>query len=317
MTLCSGTLDRLRELLDEHDPAKDRFMTASSDRRANILDALVTARDALLERALGERRSGLPICSITSNLASALHRYATISDWAIYDAIQLAACLPFDSRRLGEALAPRALLFLSIRMLDDSIDGHVTYKGHYATIVGELKTSTEHAIEVNTIASLLIGLEASRQVDPEDLALAQTTLHGQLFEFDPVAADSLASYESMVTAKMVAYGLVVYGPLLRAIEPPFRHAVDGFVRRSLMLGQVVNDLVDRESDEERHQPNRWSLAEELGDTEAAFLSDLELLAEGCRTLGAYAPYGAARIADLARYTLEAVDVPVLEPADPD
>ncbi|MCA9773445.1 MAG: hypothetical protein KC466_13610 [Myxococcales bacterium] len=295
----------LRRSAEASGDAKERHLKATEARRGRDLARIVAARDAALGRALRPAEGGGS--AAMKALAEGVLAYARRNDWNWIDVLLLLACLDEDAgvcERLGRA----GLLYQSYRMVDDVLDGHRDYKGHYPTLLGELERAGRSPSEVSALTllpALAMMCEALDGSAPMEAfaALARRTVLGALTECMPSEDLTLDRYEAIVEGKMVCYGLLLYGPAIEAAAPPEREALGGFLESSFFVAQVANDLVDREDDRRRGQPNFWNLQ---SDRAAArrFVERVEDLGRRADGLAdRLRPYGRSRVHDIANYAL--------------
>jgi hypothetical protein len=79
-----------------------------------------------------------------------------------------------------------------------------------------------------------------------------------------------------------------------------------FLKTSFHFGQILNDLLDRESDLARNQPNFWNIHGK--SSFRRIVDELAELTTGAETLPLpYRAYGTSRVADLAGYGVQVAD----------
>jgi hypothetical protein len=289
-----------------HAPAKQAFFDATDTARADLLREVAAARDAMLDVVLGRNDpTALASAPVRAAIAS-IGRYAGASDWNLIDVGVLALCLPDRGDAVTERLAAASLAFHALRMVDDAIDGHRSYKNDYPTMLGELTVRQDTASAASTVtllAALPLLCEGLCRCPSINDAL-QRTVFGALHE--ALATDPRREYDAIVVGKMVSYGLVLYGPVIAAIEQQERRAVTAFLQASFRLGQLANDLLDAESDAAQGQPNYWNIHGD--DASAGVVREMDGLVRLAAPMAdRYQPYASARICDLAGYGLHAID----------
>jgi hypothetical protein len=289
-----------------HGAAKQAFFDETASARTELLDGVAAARDAILDALLARNDPVAQSSPQVQPVLSALRRYARCSDWNLIDVSALALCLPERDRHLVTSLAAASLSFHALRMVDDAIDGHHSYKGSYPTMLGELATRPETrptATTATLLAALPLLCEGLARCPSINDAL-QRTVFGALHEL--LACDPRREYDAIVDGKMVSYGLVLYGPVLGAMAPVDRESATAFLRASFRIGQLANDLLDADADRQQGQPNFWNIHGD--DAALAMTRDIEHLTRLGEALAPrYQPYVAARICDLGTYAIQAVD----------
>lgn len=238
--------------------------------------------------------------------------YFDRSDWALLDMIALAACTSVPAEQVSDAVAANALLYHALRMLDDVLDCHQDYKGGQRTLFGELSGDAE-TVQLASAGNLLpvmimmASTITSTKLTEEDRRLIERTLMGMLHESFPGSIRSLESYREIAMAKMGAYGLFLYRPVLLMFEAATQKRLERFLARSFFVSQVINDLHDRHEDEARRQPNYWFLVHEPQDAVGRLIREISVLSWACSRVAPPArDYAHARVADLIGYILKVI-----------
>src|SRR5262249_46304113 len=125
----TGLNHLLKELWDRHSGVKGEFYRRTEERRAFLYDLVRRSRDhylgALLRRGIEDQSRAPELAEIAQMVST----YASSSDWALLDLIALAACCTQPPERIAVSLSPVITAYQALRMVDDVIDGHLTYKG--------------------------------------------------------------------------------------------------------------------------------------------------------------------------------------------
>lgn len=296
----------LQAYRDAYEPAKRAFFAVTEGPRADLLKRIVERRnvslDDIAERALRQTHGNPRVAETLQGL----RRYAEASDWNLVDVVLLAAAAGTPTDSTIERLAGAALAFHALRMIDDVLDVHLTYKESYPTMLGDLcerLQSAPCASQATLLGALLLlcdGLLRSSSVHD----VLQHTIVGAMHE--SLAVDCEREYDDIVVGKMVHYGLVLYGPVLDGIPAAHYDPVAAFLKASFRVGQLSNDLADGAADHERRQPNFWNIHRR--DAPARFLREFgDLAASGESLPDPYRRYALARVADLAGYGVQIVD----------
>ncbi len=296
----------LEQLQDRHGTRKDEFFSRSESIREAIFDKVTGERDRVLEE-LAESLSAKKLSErLVSPLIGDVVDYARETDWAILDCMVLAACAGRSPESIAKSMTPALLAFLAIRMLDDALDKHDTYKDDYATVRGALRNrypDQETVDGAHWLLTTMIFAEAMRHTGEEDNYFSCQTLEAMMAEFTNDRAWNAADYREMAVGKMVNYGLLIYQPILNLIDTDSDDALRTFVECGSFVGQLVNDLGDVESDRQRGQPNFW-LVEPSPAAEAMLIGELQRMEKFADTApDDFSYYASARIHDLADYTL--------------
>jgi hypothetical protein len=299
---------RLNEIHAANCGAKEVFMHRTEASRTKFLQSIGLARDQLLECCLSQASLHARSNSNVGFILDLIKQYAHASDWNLVDVTVLALCLEDANREeLIQRIASASLAFHSLRMIDDAIDRHLTYKGNYPTMFGTLCDRTDlraAAADVTLIAALLLFGEGVAR-SPFLLVHLQKTILGALQE--SLVKDAIIEYDSIISGKMISYGMVLYSPVLADIDNHCRLSVSTFLEASFRLGQLLNDLLDCDADLTSKQPNFWNIHRE--DSPELMLNELAQLAARAEDLPIqFRPYGKTRLTDLARYGIEIAEV---------
>jgi hypothetical protein len=304
-------LKLFRSLDAMHRVRKDKLYTRTSERRAELLRAIKLARDALIERAFDTAENSIGRCPALGVIKGEVCAYASRSDWAFFDLLALAACSDQAPEAVAKVLAPRALIFHALRMLDDALDGHVTYKGGVTTLLGAI--SAVPALEpvrlaVSVLTATLLTIEGALGLTDADRSWIDRTLLGMVEEVSGLVPWSRDRYREMAKAKMVSYGMFLYSPVVNVFGTSTKAALGKFLEESFFVAQMSNDLHDRENDRGRKQPNYWLLTDGPEAAVPQFVAEVLLLSNSCASLTPdVVDYGHARVADLLHYILQVSD----------
>ncbi len=132
--LTTEVLARLESVRARCVPARARFHAATDDARSK---ALLRAAGAAPTRR-SARRSSPVLTTASTGLAREAVEYLHCCDWALYDVFALAVAIGADGTAV-EALIGPVLVYQSLRLVDDVVDGHRSYKGAYETLYGYLR----------------------------------------------------------------------------------------------------------------------------------------------------------------------------------
>ena len=284
-------------------PLRARFHSSTEAARGLVLLALEERRDALVRDAISGPDGTLDW------LARETLVYLHKCDWALLDTLALAVAVGLDGATV-DVLGGPVLVYQSLRMIDDVVDGHTSYKGAYETLYGFLLRHYDEpeARAICILAATGLAIRGSALVTGSSAEHARRTVTGMLLECQSTeTAPSLDEYLGIVERKMVSYSRLLYGPVLEAGGLPLEGPVATFFDSSFVLGQILNDLHDLEDDYARKQPNFWT-AEGSGGAEDMLHRFSALVALFAELPEVLVPYAHARVADLTQYALEIVEL---------
>jgi hypothetical protein len=310
MILPPSTVQALAGLQAVHRPRKDRFYERSAAVRETLFRLIRTHRNRLLHEMFARINAVRPGSGPVLELEAKALRYFEDSDWAFLDLIALAACSATGEEQIATAVAPHALLYHTLRMLDDVLDNHENYKGGVATLFGDLKSESKMeslAVAGNLIPALMLAARFTSQLSAYDLELYERTLIGMLHEAFGRGWRPGDDYRKMAEAKMGAYGMFLYRPVILLFDPGTRSTLECFLSRSFFVAQLINDLQDENEDRARGQPNFWLTAEDPGSAVDHFIGEVNALCSSCATVSpAVQHYAHVRASDLIGYCLQVV-----------
>jgi hypothetical protein len=308
----SATVRFFQELHAINRPRKDSFYQGSTERRRRLFAGIKDSRNRLLDDLFARVADVRPESEQLRQVRLKLYDYYDRSDWALLDLVALAACTTATVEDVCDAIAPNALLYHSLRMLDDVLDAHHDYKGGARTLFGELSLNTEPshlASHANLIPAMMMMAGTSATLAAEDRRLLERTLIGMLHESFPGNWRSPESYRQIAAAKMGAYGLFLYRPVLLMFDSATRDTLEPFLVRSFLISQFLNDLQDQRDDEAREQPNYWLMGRDPQVSIEEFRREIEAYAGSCAGVPHPArDYAHARVTDSIGYLLQVIEI---------
>jgi hypothetical protein len=234
---------------------------------SEFLDELDAAYRAEVDRFIDACRRDLVLRPALDPMLAALREYAEWLVWVAWNPANLAPLVGDDLGAPARRLAPALLAYAGLRLVDDGLDGHETYKGFKPTLLGWLRTRRpQPSVDVCAYSGFVglclfeFGVRRVDDVSGADAAREVATL------FDGVAVGALAeplvglacdarTYEHIARRKSSAYNLILYKPLLDGVEPSPRRRLLSVLSEMDTLAQLVNDATDAGDDRERRQPN--------------------------------------------------------------
>jgi SAM-dependent methyltransferase len=204
--------------------------------------------------------------------------YADWMQWSLWDLPAFAVAIEPEPAVFRRAVTACGLVYTAIRVFDDLIDRHYSYKGRRRTL---LAVSEEHArpgeaLALNSLAGLLLCFDGlDRLSDSDDPALADTrrllvasirrAVVGAIMEFTDLHEWSIEDYRRLVRLKNVDYWRALYA----AVDPRLESPLYPFLERYYELAQYLNDVGDYAADLASGQPNLVALRAALLDGEPA------------------------------------------------
>ena len=313
MTATRGDVVGRVDALHESCPASAAAFTAEHGERVDDYRRLVSAG---IDEALAELRAEMADASggnaLVTEIGEHLTGYVAWMQWSLWDLPVIAAAVEPDGDRFRHDVAGCGLVYIAIRMVDDVIDGHFSYKGVRDTFFGSVSEThgdAQRSRGLATLAALLLcfdGLDRLARADGlggptagDVLRSLRRAVVGAMMEHTPEPRSSPDEYVRMVRLKNVDYWRALYA----AVDPERQSPLYPFLERYYELAQYLNDVGDYEDDARRGQPNLLALHAAGGN--------------GCRPVDDPRPWGvtdeveellAERVLELGALAAELPDV---------
>lgn len=303
--------DRVNKFIDECRDVKDSFSKSSESLRQAYLSEIIARRDALLDRVLSTENHLLPSYSDKLlRLEKSIKKYAGHCNWNFVDLTFFLACMNEVDSSILEQIAKASLTYQAYRMIDDLIDEHMDYKGKGQTLYQLCKLDHElnlHLVSATILPALIMICEGLKELDRNFADCAIKTVKGVLIETLGNPIETVEQYTAMVDGKMVAYGMLLYGPALQMIDRQITRQVTSLMRETFLCSQIANDLFDRDDDAQRGQPNFWNIL----DPNEAFEHLMEKLsilsAERFNIPAKLNFYFTSRLYDICKYIIQGLN----------
>jgi SAM-dependent methyltransferase len=218
-------------------------------------------KDALsrMRAEMDDLAAGSPVVHELGEQASA---YVDWMQWCLWDLPVLAVALESEADTFRSAVMACGIVYISIRIFDDFIDQHYSYKGRHDTLLATVSTTypdLQKAAGLNTLAGLLLcfqGLQALTEAGltatvHEVVGAVRRAVVGAIMEFDELHQWTPAQYQRLVKLKNVDYWRVLYAGL----DPTCSSPLHPFLEQYYELAQYLNDVDDYEDDARWGQPN--------------------------------------------------------------
>ena len=234
--------------------------------------------DALrrMRAEIDDLTAGNPVAHELGEQASG---YVDWMQWCLWDLPVLAIALESAADDFRCAVTACGMVYIAIRIFDDVIDQHYSYKGRHDTLLATVSTAypePQKAAGLNTLAGLLLcfqGLQALTEAGlaatvHEVVGSVRRAVIGAIMEFADLHQWTPAEYQRLVRLKNVDYWRVLYAGLDPACSSPLYP----FLEKYYELAQYLNDVDDREDDARWGQPNLLAIhraADPAADRSAA------------------------------------------------
>lgn len=261
--------EKIRMLADDCKAAKSRFDTDYGTEIANYRQAIAAAVQTFvsdLRQTVGHVAGNNLVCD---TLVEKAGQYIDWLQWTFWDLPYYACALRLPVERLQKGVRSCGMAYLSLRIVDDAVDRHFTYKGRHDTLLSlfeKERLGNQRAEGLTVLAGLLVCFSGLRELagstDPVPvqmlgrcLEMLQHCTIGAIAELSPREAWSEEYYERLIQLKNVAFWETLYS----GIDPHNDSPLLPFLRRYYALAQKLNDVGDFPEDERRSQPNLLSL----------------------------------------------------------
>jgi hypothetical protein len=262
-SVVSGTLDEIRA-------ARDRHAARSASDVEDFIRLVERAYGREVDAFLERYRRDVVLRAVLDPLLEEAGAYLAWLGWVGWNAANLAPLACPDLQAAAKSSAPAMLAYCGLRLVDDGLDGHDTYKGHHPTLVAFFGSAPRKLGEGRRNAfSAFVGscvftfaLERIAQVSGAAAASTISTLFeraaiGVLAEVLVGDGADSATYQQIVRRKAAAYNLILYRPFLDEVEPAARRTLTRVLSDLDVLAQLINDLNDVGDDRERPQLNAF------------------------------------------------------------
>ncbi|MEM8960941.1 MAG: class I SAM-dependent methyltransferase [Acidobacteriota bacterium] len=289
--------------------------------RHDVAAGVGEALDRLRER-IREISGDDPLCV---DLAAMLTDYVEWLQWTFWDLPTFAVVTSVEGENLRRNVAACGFVYLSLRLLDDVLDGHYRYRQRRPTLLARLSDSHgagRRAEGLTVLSALLLCLEGVAELDrmPDGPRLGQVVdsarraVIGAMLEHAPAERWDDAYYQRLIALKNVDYWRCLYV----AIDPDCASPLYPFLTDYYAVAQKLNDLQDVAADEARDQPNLVGIVRRQGDDASDRVA--AILADDCRRLAELAaglPENERDIAyaKLGEHLAEAKRLKVFEPVE--
>jgi SAM-dependent methyltransferase len=216
----------------------------------------------VLQRKVEAVSAGDPSCL---RVVGEVKEYVSWMQWALWDLPYYAVAARPTLAQFRRTVAACGLIYISIRIFDDVIDEHYSYKGRHATVLASASqdfTRGRSAQGLTILAGLLVcfeGLEHLLSLPADVPASApgrvisaiQRAVVGAIMEYSGSQQWSSAFYDLLVELKNVHYWQSLYA----ALDPELTSPLYPFLEKYYALAQNLNDVQDFDEDQRLQQPN--------------------------------------------------------------
>jgi hypothetical protein len=157
------------------------------------------------------------------------------------------------------------IIYLSARLIDDAIDGHVHFKNFMKTLYGYLVTKVveREAAGLCTMMGNMVYQNSLKNLIKENyiesanilIQLYSEIIPGALMESFVKGNADINLYEKIIKRKSVKYDMMLNKIYFRTLEPSLRDFMIELLSEFSETAQWLNDLMDYEDDKSRNQLN--------------------------------------------------------------
>jgi len=270
----------LSKLIEDATREADAFETRHAQRldayRQAIAQGVESAVNTLHEdvRALS---AGDPLCDTMMQLAT---EYVLWLRWTLFDLPRYAIVFETPLATFRERVTATALIYQSIRILDDVLDTHLTYKDLHSTLLGSATekltgndaSSSDLPTNLSLLTSVLLSVEGLRRLANlckdggpsvliEVLEAYRKTVVGAILEYSPHSSPTTHYLVRLVDLKNVSYSRILIAAL--SVDKEKHQMLLAWIDELYVLSQQLNDLNDLRRDVASGQPNFiWEMLKE-------------------------------------------------------
>jgi|GEM_PF-1104652 2-polyprenyl-3-methyl-5-hydroxy-6-metoxy-1,4-benzoquinol methylase len=204
-----------------------------------------------------------------ARLLEQVREYVSWMQWSLWDLPYFAIALRPSLDSFRQAVTACGLVYISIRIFDDAIDQHFTYKTRHSTLLATTSQTfpqSRDAQGLTILAGLLLCFEGLRKLVDSDpnmqtaitrglVPSIQRAVIGAIMEYSDSSEWTSDYYERLVRLKNVDYWHALYA----ALDPEHASPLYPFLEVYYNLAQNLNDVQDIEEDQRLGQPNLLSL----------------------------------------------------------
>jgi hypothetical protein len=213
-------------------------------------------------------------------LLKANRNYIDWMCWTLGDAQTIGGIFSMTDPVSGEILANLHLLSHSLRIFDDVIDEHHTYKGKNETLLNKVEkllrinsncfqNKDRRSFSISNLVALLTlfrglnGLLNSHieentkiRIIKDACELYQKTLVGLILELSPTVGAE-GEYENIVGLKSIPFSILLFSPFLNLLPRHYvqKKEIDQTLKPLWELSQILNDINDLSEDLLTGQPS--------------------------------------------------------------
>jgi len=254
-----ATLDAVRRGCDA---AAEAFLAARGADVETYRDLVSQGMKDALRRMEADTDDLAAGSSAVRELVEQASGYVDWMQWCLWDLPLLAVALESEAEQFRCSVTACGIVYIAIRIFDDFIDQHYSYKGRHDTLLATVSTAYPHpqkAAGLNTLAGLLLcfqGLQALAEAGltvtlHEVVGSVRRAVVGAIMEFADPHQWTQADYQRLVRLKNVDYWRVLYAGL----DPAYSSPLYPFLEKYYELAQYLNDVEDYEDDARWGQPN--------------------------------------------------------------
>ena len=241
--------ESLRKLEDDCRTAKSEFEARFGGEIESYRQAIAAAVQSFvadLRDMVGHLADHNPVCD---GLTERTGEYLDWLQWTFWDLPYFAAALRLPADHLQEGVKSCGMAYLSLRIVDDVVDRHFTYKGRHETLLALFEKDrggNQRAEGLTILAGLLVCFTALRYLSGSANslhvqmlgrcleALQQCTI-GAIVELSPREVWTEEYYERLIRLKNVAFWETLYA----GIDPAETSPLLPFLAKVLRSGAEV------------------------------------------------------------------------------
>jgi hypothetical protein len=254
--------DLLKTFADELELKVEKHNTKYRNKVVNIIGDVEKKYSENLMKTLSILDNDLNLVIELKPISKITYDYLNGMRWVGWGNCQMAPPLGINP---AEEYSCAIIIYLSARLIDDAIDGHIDFKELITTLYGSLitKVNDREASGLCTMMGNLVYQNALRILIKKEykesadilMQLYSEVISGALMEAFAKGNADYNLYSIIIKQKSVAYDMMLNKVFFRTVEPNLRKFLIKLLAEFSETAQWLNDLMDYEDDMKRNQLN--------------------------------------------------------------
>ena len=254
--------DVLKEFAEELENKVEKHNEKYRDEVVEIITDFENKYSQNLKKLLSILDNNLNLVIESKQISKVTYDYLNGMRWVGWGNYQMAPPLGINP---VEEYSYTIIIYLSARLIDDAIDGHIDFKKLMKTLYGSLvsETNEREAAGLCTMVGNLVYQNALRFLIKGGhgesaeilMQLYSEVIPGALMEAFVKDNANYDLYAKIIKRKSVAYDMMLNKIFFGKVEPNLQEYLINILSEFSETAQWLNDLMDYEDDKQRKQLN--------------------------------------------------------------